>query len=55
MFVYFNLLNSNEYLFYILIKVIIHHLIKISKWYKEQIIIIIKKFKINYNYLHFRL
>ena len=29
MFVYyFNLLNSNEYLFYILIKVIIHHLIK---------------------------
>jgi len=28
MFVYFNLLNSNEYLFYTLIKVIIHYLIK---------------------------
>jgi len=28
MFVYFNLLNSNESLFYTLIKVIIHHLIK---------------------------
>ena len=28
MFVYFNLLNSNEYFFYTLIKVIIHHLIK---------------------------
>jgi len=39
MFVCFNLLNSNESLFYALIKVIIHHW---SKWYKEQIIIIIK-------------
>ena len=39
MFIYFNLLNSNESLFYTLIKVIIHNL---SKWYKEQIIIIIK-------------
>ena len=29
MFVYFNLLNFNESLFYTLIKVIIHHLIKI--------------------------
>ena len=28
MFVYFNLLNSNESLFYTLIKVIIHYLIK---------------------------
>jgi len=28
MFVYFNLLNSNEYIFYTLIKVILHHLIK---------------------------
>jgi len=28
MFIYFNLLNSNESLFYTLIKVIIHHLIK---------------------------
>jgi len=28
MFVYFNLLNSNESIFYTLIKVIIHHLIK---------------------------
>jgi len=28
MFVYFNLLNSYESLFYTLIKVIIHHLIK---------------------------
>jgi len=28
MFVYFNLLNSNESLFYILIKVIMHYLIK---------------------------
>jgi len=28
MFVYFNLLNSNESLFYTLIKVIIYHLIK---------------------------
>jgi len=28
MFVYFNLLNSNEYLFYTLMKVIIHHLTK---------------------------
>jgi len=28
MFVYFNLLNSNESLFYTLIKFIIHHLIK---------------------------
>jgi len=28
MFVYFNYLNSNEYLFYTLIKVIIRHLIK---------------------------
>ena len=28
MFVYFTLLNSNESIFYTLIKVIIHHLIK---------------------------
>jgi len=28
MFVYFNLLNLNEYFFHTLIKVIIHHLIK---------------------------
>jgi len=39
MFVYFSLLNSNESTFYILIKVIN---IIWSKWYKEQIIIIIK-------------
>jgi len=31
MFVYFNFLNSNESLFYTLIKVIIHHLIKITQ------------------------
>jgi len=32
MFVYFNFLNSNEYLFYTLIKVIIsHHLIKMTE------------------------
>jgi len=41
MFVYFNFLNSNESLFYTLIKVIIHHLIK---WHEEQIINIIIKF-----------
>jgi len=29
MFVYFNFLNSNEYIFYTLMKVIIHHLIKL--------------------------
>ena len=28
MFVYFNLLNSNDYIFYTLIKIIIHYLIK---------------------------
>ena len=32
MFVYFNFLNSNESLFYTLIKVIIHHL---TKWRKK--------------------
>ena len=31
MFVYFNFLNSNESLFYTLIKVIIHHLIKLMQ------------------------
>ena len=31
MFVYFNLFNSNESLFYRLIKVIIHHLIKMTQ------------------------
>ena len=31
MFVYFNFSNSNEYLFYTLIKVIIHHLIKMTQ------------------------
>ena len=31
MFVYFNFLNSNKSLFYTLIKVIIHHLIKITQ------------------------
>ena len=31
MFVYFNFLNSNESLFYILIKVIIHHLVEITQ------------------------
>ena len=31
MFVYFNLLNSNESLFYRLIKIIIHHLIKMTQ------------------------
>ena len=31
MFVYFNFLNSNESLFYTLIKVIIHHLIKMTQ------------------------
>ena len=31
MFVYFNFLNYNESLFYALIKVIIHHLIKMTQ------------------------
>jgi len=31
MFVYFNFLNCNESLFYTLIKVIIHHLIKMTQ------------------------
>ena len=31
MFVYFNFLNSNESLFYALIKVIIHYLIKMTQ------------------------
>ena len=31
MFVYFNFLNSNIFLFYTLIKVIIHHLIKMTQ------------------------
>jgi len=31
MFVFFNFLNSNEYLFYTLIKVIIHHFIKMMQ------------------------
>ena len=31
MFVYFNFLNYNESIFYTLIKVIIHHLIKITQ------------------------
>jgi len=31
MFVYFNFLNSNESLFYTLIKVIIHHLIEMTQ------------------------
>jgi len=31
MFVYFNFLNSNESLFYTLIKVIIYHLIKMTQ------------------------
>jgi len=31
MFVYFNCLNYNESLFYALIKVIIHHLIKMTQ------------------------
>jgi len=31
MFVYFNFLNYNEFIFYTLIKVIIHHLIKMMQ------------------------
>jgi len=31
MFVYFNFLNSNQYIFYTLIKVMIHHLIKMMQ------------------------
>jgi len=31
MFTYFNFLNSNESLFYTLIKMIIHHLIKMTQ------------------------
>jgi len=31
MFVYFNFLNSNESIFYTLIKMIIHHLIKMTQ------------------------
>ena len=31
MFVHFNFLNSNESLFYTLIKILIHHLIKITE------------------------
>ena len=45
MFVYFNFLNSNESLFYTLIKVIIYHLIK---WHKEQIIKGKQIFKLKY-------
>ena len=40
MSVYFNFLNSNESLFYTLIKVIIHHLIKIMQRIKIKVIII---------------
>jgi len=52
MFIYFNLLNSNESLFYTLIKVIIHHLIKMIQRTNNNHNL---KFKINYNCLHFRL
>jgi len=31
MFIYFNFLNYNEYLFYTVIKVILHHLIKMTQ------------------------
>ena len=31
MFVYFNLLNSNKSIFYTLIKVTVHHLIKMTQ------------------------
>jgi len=41
MFVYFNLLNSNESLFYTVIKFTIHYLIKMMQ---RKIIIIIIKF-----------
>jgi len=37
MFVYFNLLNSNESLFYTLIKVMIHHLIKMIQTLQKNI------------------
>jgi len=40
MSIYFNFLNSNEPLFYTLIKVIIHHLIKITQRTNIQLIII---------------
>ena len=40
MFVYFNLLNSNEYFFYTLIKVTIIHLIKITQRTNIKLIII---------------
>ena len=40
MFVYFNFLNSNEYLFYTLMKVIIHYLIKIKQRTNNKLIII---------------
>ena len=40
MFVYFNFLNYNESLFYTLIKVIIHHLIKITQTRNIKLIII---------------
>jgi len=40
MFVYFNFLKSNESLFYTLIKVIIHHRIKIMQIIKIKVIIL---------------
>jgi len=40
MFVYFSLFNSNESIFYILIKVIIYHLIKIIDRTNTKLIII---------------
>jgi len=52
MFVYFNLLNFNKSLFCTLIKVIIHHLIKMIQRINNNHN---KKFKINYNCLDFRL
>ena len=42
MFVYFNFLNSNESLFYTLIKVIIYHLIKMTQRTNIQIKIYFK-------------
>jgi len=54
MFVYFNLLNSNESIFYALIKVIIHRLIKmiqrINNNHNDTILTYIL-YLLNYNYV----
>jgi len=40
MFLYFDFLNSNEYIFYTLIKIIIYHYIKVTQRTNIKLIII---------------